>query len=110
MCLSLKFTRSTCSKWLIKMIQSIDFGLLSPQMAKKMAAVEITKAELYDNDGFPLEGGVMDPRLGVIDPVLRCRTCGLGMGACLGHFGYIEFTKPVINVLYCFTLFICRSP
>ena len=82
------------------MIDSIEFKLLSPKLLKKMAAVEITRAELYDNDGFPLESGVMDPRLGVIDPGLRCRTCGLGMNACFGHFGYIELTKPIMHVLY----------
>ncbi|MBU5557941.1 MAG: DNA-directed RNA polymerase subunit A' [Candidatus Aenigmatarchaeota archaeon] len=82
------------------MIRSIDFSLMSPAMIKKLAAVEITKAELYDNDGFPLEGGVMDPRLGVIDPGLRCRTCGLTMGSCFGHFGYVELVRPVIHVLY----------
>jgi len=83
-----------------KLIGSIDFGLLSPQMIKKMSSTEITKAELYDNDGFPLEGGVMDPRLGVIDPGLKCRTCGKNMGSDFGHFGYIELVKPVIHVLY----------
>jgi DNA-directed RNA polymerase subunit B len=82
------------------MIGSIDFKLLPPNMIKKMASAEITKAELYDNDGFPLEGGVMDPRLGVIDPGLKCRTCGRGVGDDFGHFGYIELVKPVINILY----------
>ncbi|MFH0929252.1 MAG: DNA-directed RNA polymerase subunit A' [Candidatus Aenigmatarchaeota archaeon] len=82
------------------LIDSVGFNLMSPQMVKKMAVAEITKPELYDNDGFPLEGGVMDPRLGVIDPGLKCRTCGKGMSSDFGHFGYIELTKPVINVLY----------
>lgn len=82
------------------MIESIEFKLLSPSMIKRMAAVEITKADLYDNDGFPIEGGVMDPRLGVIDPGLRCRTCGGNIGECFGHFGYIEFVRPVLHVLY----------
>ena len=82
------------------MIKSIQFSLMSPQLTRKLAVAEITKAELYDNDGFPLEGGVMDPKLGIIDPGLRCRTCGKSMGACFGHFGFIELTKPVIHVLY----------
>ena len=82
------------------MIDSINFSLLSPQLIKRMSAVEITKAELYDNDGFPLEGGVMDPHLGVIDPGLRCRRCGKSSSACFGHFGHLELIRPVINVLY----------
>ena len=96
------------------LIGAIEFKLLSPQMIKKMSAAEINKPELYDNDGFPLEGGVMDPRLGVIDPGLRCRTCGKGMGADFGHFGYVELTKPIINVLYSKLIYkilkvVCRS-
>jgi len=82
------------------MIDSIEFSLLSPTIIRKIGVVEVTKAELYDNDGFPLEGGVMDPRLGVIDPGLRCRTCGKAMGGCFGHFGYIELVRPVVHVLY----------
>jgi DNA-directed RNA polymerase subunit B len=96
------------------LIDAVEFKLLSPQMIKKMSVAEITKPELYDNDGFPLEGGVMDPRLGVIDPGLKCRTCGKGMGADFGHFGYIELTKPVVNVLYSKLIYkllkvVCRS-
>ncbi|MBU3896922.1 MAG: DNA-directed RNA polymerase subunit A' [Nanoarchaeota archaeon] len=82
------------------MIESIDFSLLSPQMIRKLSVIEIVKPELYDNDGFPLEGGVMDPKLGVIDPGLKCRTCGKPMGTCLGHFGSIELIRPVVHVLY----------
>ncbi|MFQ6009674.1 MAG: DNA-directed RNA polymerase subunit A' [Candidatus Aenigmatarchaeota archaeon] len=82
------------------MIDQIDFQLLSPTMVKKIAKAEITRPELYDNDGFPIEGGVMDPRLGIIDPGLRCRTCGQTIGNCFGHFGYVELVRPVIHVLY----------
>ncbi len=85
---------------MVRTIESIEFKIMSPQLLKKLATVEITRPELYDNDGFPLESGVMDPRLGIIDPGLRCRTCGLGMGACQGHFGYIQLVRPVIQVLY----------
>jgi len=31
---------------------------------------------LYNIDGYPVDGGLMDLRLGVIDPGVRCRTCG----------------------------------
>ncbi|NOZ81711.1 MAG: DNA-directed RNA polymerase subunit A' [Candidatus Micrarchaeota archaeon] len=87
------------------MIESIEFRLLSPEMIKKLAVVEITKPELYDIDGFPVEGGIMDPRLGVIDPGLRCRTCGARAGECPGHFGYIELVRPVIHVLHAKLIF-----
>jgi len=87
------------------MIDGIDFSLLSPTMVKKLAAVEIVKPELYDNDGFPVEGGVVDPKLGVIDPSLRCRTCGQSIGNCFGHFGYIELVRPVVHVLHAKTIY-----
>ncbi|OYT42157.1 MAG: DNA-directed RNA polymerase subunit A' [Candidatus Aenigmarchaeota archaeon ex4484_224] len=81
-------------------VKKIVFGVLSPEMIKKMAVAKITKPELYDEEGYPIEGGVMDPRLGVVDPGLRCRTCGGSVDECPGHFGYLELTKPVIHVLY----------
>ncbi|MEM5878298.1 MAG: DNA-directed RNA polymerase subunit A', partial [Candidatus Aenigmatarchaeota archaeon] len=76
------------------------FGILTPEMIKKISASKISKTELYDQEGYPVEGGLMDPRLGVIDPGLRCRTCGGTVGDCKGHFGYLELTKPVIHVNY----------
>ncbi len=81
-------------------IDSIKFSILSPYMIKKMAAVKIDSPELYDPDGYPIDGGLMDLRLGVIDPGLRCKTCGGRMGTCPGHFGYLELTKPVIHPLF----------
>ncbi len=81
-------------------VDSIQFKILSPYMIKKMAAVKIEKPELYDPDGYPIDGGLMDLRLGVVDPGLRCKTCGGKMGTCPGHFGYLELTKPVIHPLF----------
>src|SRR3989344_3721342 len=81
-------------------IEEISFGIISPAMLKKIAATEIVKADIYDNDGFPIEGEAMDPKLGVVDPGMRCRTCGLNVGQCVGHFGYIEIVRPIYNVLY----------
>jgi len=95
-------------------ISSMDFSLLSPEMIKNLARVRVVVSDLYDADGYPVEGGVMDPRLGVIDPGLHCRTCGGGIGDCPGHFGYLEMAKPIINVLYTKTIYqllklICRK-
>lgn len=81
-------------------IDALDFSILSPEMIKKMARVRVVNSDLYDADGYPVEGGVMDPRLGVIDPGLHCRTCGGSIGKCPGHFGYLELARPVIHVLY----------
>ncbi len=84
----------------ISKISSIEFGILSPDMIKSLATVRIVTSDLYDADGYPVDGGVMDPRMGVVDPGLRCRTCGGTIGDCPGHFGYVELARPVVHVLY----------
>lgn len=81
-------------------IKSIEFGFLSPKTIKEMASIKIEQAELYDPDGYPIDGGLTDLHLGVVDPGLRCRTCGNTIGNCLGHFGYLELTKPVVHPLF----------
>ncbi len=83
-----------------KVVKEIRFVLLSPQDIKKLAVMKLTTPEVYDADAYPVKGGAMDPRLGVVDPGIRCRTCGGKFGECPGHFGYIELAKPVLNVLY----------
>lgn len=99
---------------MVTRIKAIKFGLLSPTMIKSIAKVRVVVSDLYDPDGFPVEGGVMDPRLGVIDPGLQCRSCGGGIGDCPGHFGYLELAKPIIHVLHTKTIyqilrFTCRK-
>lgn len=69
-------------------------------MIKKLSAVKIHTPNTYDDDGYPIEGGLMDPRLGVIDPGIRCKTCGGRLGECQGHFGHVELTRPVVHVGY----------
>ncbi len=83
-----------------KRIAAISFSLFSPKMIKKMAAAKVVTPELYDREGYPVDGGLMDTRLGVIDPGLRCKTDGLKLKECLGHFGYIELARPVIHVKF----------
>ncbi|MFX1331689.1 MAG: DNA-directed RNA polymerase subunit A' [Promethearchaeota archaeon] len=83
-----------------KKIDSIEFGLLSPEDIRKMSVAQIVVADTYDEDGYPIESGIMDPRLGVIDPGQRCRTCGNRVGNCPGHFGHIELARPVMHAGY----------
>ena len=78
-------------------ISEVEFSLLSPAQIRKLSVVEITRPELYDADGYPVEHGIVDPRMGVIDPGVACRTCGYRIGECMGHFGHIELVKPVVH-------------
>jgi len=83
-----------------KRVSSINFGILSPKNIKKMSTVEITRYDLYDKDGYPVENGVMDSRLGVVDPGMRCKICGGSVGTCFGHFGYMELARPILHARY----------
>ena len=81
-----------------KIIKAIKFGILSPDDIRQLAVTAIITPDTYDEDGLPIEGGVMDPKLGVIEPGQRCPICGNPMSACPGHFGRIELARPVIHV------------
>ena len=88
------------NKSIHKKIEKIVFGVLSPKLIKKMASVKIVTAELYDKEGYPVDGGLMDVSLGVIDPGLRCKTCNGKLKECIGHFGYVELARPIVHIKY----------
>ncbi|MGQ9788548.1 MAG: DNA-directed RNA polymerase subunit A' [Candidatus Hadarchaeaceae archaeon] len=90
-----------------KQIDRIDFGLMSPDEIRKMSVTKIVAADTYDDDGFPIDRGLMDSRLGVVDPGLRCRTCFGRAGECPGHFGHVELARPVIHVGYVEIIYDC---
>lgn len=78
-------------------ISRIKLGILNPDEIRKMSVTQIVTSEVYNNDGTPVDGGVMDRRLGAIEPGERCPTCGNTRDSCPGHFGHIELVKPVIH-------------
>ena len=97
-----------------KVIDQIKFGILSPQEIRKMSVVEIQTADTYDEDGAVIPSGLMDNRLGVLEPGQRCRTCGNTSARCPGHFGHIELAVPIIHVefaeiIYNLLQVICRN-
>jgi len=81
-----------------KVIDAIKFGLLSPDEVRRHSVVETGTSDTYDEDGAPISGGLMDQRLGTLEPRQRCRTCGNISINCPGHFGHIELAVPVIHV------------
>ncbi len=83
-----------------KQVNAIKFSLFSPEQIKKVGVAKIVTPELYDIDGYPVDGGLMDLRLGAIDPGVRCRTCGGRLKECLGHSGIIELARPVLHIKY----------
>jgi DNA-directed RNA polymerase subunit A' len=81
-----------------KRIGSIKFSCISPEEIRKMSATKVITADTYDDEGYPIDMGLMDPRMGVIEPGLRCKTCGCKVDECPGHFGHIDLALPVIHV------------
>jgi DNA-directed RNA polymerase subunit A' len=79
-------------------VAGIRFGILSPDLIRKMSVAEIISPDTYDEDGLPIPTSVMDPRLGTLEPGQRCKTCGNTYLGCPGHFGRIELPVPVIHV------------
>ncbi len=73
-----------------KRIGSIKFSCVSPEEIRKMSATKIITADTYDDEGYPIDMGLMDPHMGVIEPGLRCKTCGCKVDECPGHFGHID--------------------
>ncbi len=84
----------------LKTIKAIKFSILSPDITRSLSVMEITTSETYDEAGRPMVGGLMDKRLGVVEPGARCETCGNPPDKCPGHFGRIELARPVIHVEY----------
>ncbi|MBI5046893.1 DNA-directed RNA polymerase subunit A' [Candidatus Micrarchaeota archaeon] len=81
-----------------KVLDKIKFSLFSPEMVRKMSAAKIIVPDTYDDDGYPIDGGLVDTRLGIVDPGLRCKTCGGRVKECPGHFGHIELVRPIAHV------------
>ncbi len=86
--------------YVYKKVDAVVFGMMGPDLIKKMSSAKIVTPELYDKEGYPVDGGLMDVRLGVIDPGLRCKTCGGNLRDCMGHFGFLELARPVIHLKY----------
>ncbi len=81
-----------------KVLDKLKFSLFSPEMVRKMSAAKIIVPDTYDDDGYPIDGGLVDTRLGVVDPGLRCKTCGGTVRECPGHFGHIDLVRPIVHV------------
>jgi DNA-directed RNA polymerase subunit A' len=97
-----------------EVIDHIKFGILSPEEAMKLSVVKLSVPDTYNEDGYPIDGGLLDQRMGVIDPGLICKTCGARAKSCPGHFGRIELVRPVIHsefskVIYMILQSTCRS-
>ncbi|MCK4669301.1 DNA-directed RNA polymerase subunit A', partial [Candidatus Bathyarchaeota archaeon] len=88
----------TAEEIIHKVVDQIGFGLFSPQDIRKLSVVEIQTPDTYDEDGASIITGLMDGRLGTLEPRQRCKTCGNTAIRCPGHFGHIELAVPIIHI------------
>src|SRR5690242_3625369 len=84
----------------LKILGGIRFSVWSPVEVRKFSVAEITAPETYDEDGMPVQGGLMDNRLGTLEPGQKCATCGNTSAKCPGHFGHIELAEPVLHIAF----------
>ncbi|HUY70434.1 MAG TPA: DNA-directed RNA polymerase subunit A' [Candidatus Baltobacteraceae bacterium] len=87
-------------------IDYIRFTTVSPTTIKKMSVAKLIVPDTYNEDGYPIDGGLVDQRLGVIDPGLKCKTCGGRVKTCPGHFGHIELVRPVVHPEFSKTIYL----
>ncbi|MDE1857046.1 MAG: DNA-directed RNA polymerase subunit A' [Candidatus Micrarchaeota archaeon] len=87
-------------------IQYIKFTTIPPETIKKISVAKLIVPDTYNEDGYPIDGGLVDQRLGVIDPGLKCKTCGGRAKSCPGHFGHIELVRPVMHPEFAKTIYI----
>lgn len=91
--------------------QGLQFGLLSARQIQRLAVIKITDRQLYiqpekgQNQGqgasqLPVQGGPLDPHLGVSEKGKICATCQMNIWDCPGHMGYIRLELPVFHVGY----------
>ena len=79
----------------VKEIDSVVFGVLSPEDILKMSVVKINTTKLSGT------GSVYDDRLGGnLESGKLCPTCGENAKECVGHFGHIELNVWIIHPLY----------
>ncbi len=74
-------------------VDSIQFGLFSPEEIMKFAICQITNSKLQGPNSL------YDKRMGSLD-INTCPTCNMDNMKCTGHFGYIDLPIPIIHSEY----------
>ncbi|KAJ4725928.1 DNA-directed RNA polymerase subunit [Melia azedarach] len=95
-------------------IKSIQFSMMSSSEIMRAAEVQVYKGQYYSSNRVPIEGGLLDPRMGPANKSCTCATCHGGFSDCPGHYGYLNLALPVYNVGYLSTILdilkcICKS-
>ena len=78
-------------------IHGIQFGVLSPELIRKISVCEVVTDELYEN-GHPKSGGLRDTSFGISSRRGSCPTCNQTWSNCPGHFGHFELPCPLYHI------------
>ena len=83
-----------------KALKSISFELWSKEQILKESVCEVFRHQRTIENGkfVNTENSVRDPRMGPLDRLSVCGTCGKKTGTCNGHWGHINLTEPVYHV------------
>ena len=87
-------------------IEEVGFSLYTDAEVRALSVCKITSPVATDALGNVVQGGLEDPRLGLLDSKSgACMTCGLNYLNCPGHMGHIDLCVPV-NYIYIY-MYIC---
>lgn len=75
-------------------IESIIFGIYSSEQVISESVAHV------NNNKMTGEGSVYDDRMGTMDNLKSCVSCGMSCKECPGHFGHIELHYPVLHPMY----------
>ncbi|KAJ1609260.1 DNA-directed RNA polymerase III C1 subunit [Cryptosporidium canis] len=96
-------------------IEAVEFSAMDKDEIARTAHMEVQHREIYKPmTNVPLQGGVLDSRLGAHRADAMCSSCGGTLKTCGGHWGYIDLQQPVFHVGYFKYLYgvlccICKS-
>lgn len=85
-----------------KHLTGISFEVWSKEAILRESVCEVssTKRTIENGKFANITNSVRDPRLGPLDRIRKCQTCGKKMGHCNGHFGHITLAEPVYHVSF----------
>lgn len=80
-------------------LKGISFEVWDRESILKESVCEVssTKRTIENGKFANLENSVRDRRLGPLDRISKCLTCGKKMGHCNGHFGHIDLAQPMYH-------------
>ncbi|CAL8084171.1 unnamed protein product [Calicophoron daubneyi] len=82
-------------------IESLKYRFYNADEVRALSVRAITNESAFDRlTGRGVDGGLHDVSLGPNSEKDICGHCGLDFFTCPGHFGHIEFAKPMFNPVF----------